>query len=97
MIVRGMLAVLDHNFNIGRKPVCEGQRFFKSLKKWVYVPIYETKSNQWIKNLISSICLYVEQQFNITTKIKNEHAGPIPKTIASVVQPTLEEKNDNIL
>lgn len=89
MVIRSMLAILDHNNNIGRPKVGE-LRFSKSHKKWVYAYVYQSKDNEWRKELVDNI------EKVATALLKQENIPDfdntdIPDNIAPMPKPALEE------
>lgn len=90
MMIRSMLAILDHNNNIGRKKVRESVRYSKSQKKWVYVPVYQAKNNNWRKELVDNICTVVRGQVKLDEMLYIDNIE-LPQNIAPISKPTMEE------
>lgn len=85
MVLRGILAVLDHNANIGRECVGKSMKFSKSRKEWIIIKKYASKSTAWRDDLISKI-MKLEDYFP-----NKKYDAEIPENIAPVPRPTLAE------
>ena len=85
MVLRGILAILDHNANLGRECVGESLKYSKSQNDWVLRKKYKSKETAWRDELMSKIMrleIYEERVF---------YDVRLPKNIAPVAKPTMEE------
>lgn len=56
MVLRGMLAIIDHNVNVGREVNRTEVRYSKPTKKFVERSIRFEKDNSWRKDLVAKVC-----------------------------------------
>ncbi|KAF4521776.1 hypothetical protein B566_EDAN006297 [Ephemera danica] len=92
MVIRSILAVLDHNFNVSRTVVAKFSTYSKSSKKYVLKNKYAEKSNVWRENLMDKIInsVYHPEQFEVNPKVEELlFPFPIPTRIDSVEKPSM--------
>jgi THAP domain len=89
MTLRSMLAILDHNANIGRAVTGESVRYSKATKKWVLRSKFEKKSNLWREDLLAKISDVASGISPLPCTQEADHP-PIPQNIAAFPKPTLE-------
>ncbi|KAF4530368.1 hypothetical protein B566_EDAN018171 [Ephemera danica] len=95
-MMRSTLAVLDHNYNVGRKVTGSKVVWSKASKSYIVKNVYEKKSNQWRKDILNSVmsCLSNPEQFsesNSPAVQKLFQPYEIPANIAPVEKPVLED------
>jgi hypothetical protein len=104
MVARTELAVLDHNFNLGRPQakrsdgtLCNKSVFPKRTKDWILKAIYERKSHEWRQDLVKQV-IAVRNQTLQETPEDIPVPSDIPKNIATIEKPpftTLLEKQQS--
>lgn len=96
MVVRTILAVLDHNTNVGRKVIGEKMEYAKVSKEYKLYDQYEEKDQTWRKELVQKCVEFVRDPELITFNPDiDQFLMPfdLPKNIipSDVVKPTIEE------
>jgi hypothetical protein len=95
MVLRTILAVLDHNNNVGREVVGERVRYNKVSKRYFLGDQYAAKSSQWRTDLVNKIVDFTKNPSLIEFNPDVEELlfpFPIPKNIAvGVPKPTIQE------
>jgi hypothetical protein len=85
MVTRGILAILDHNANVGRDCLSESLKYSKGQKKWILKKKYETKSTGWRDALIDKIMRL--ESYDVEADVSDN----IPQNIAPIPKPSIEE------
>ncbi|XP_063909811.1 uncharacterized protein LOC135127297 [Zophobas morio] len=88
MVLRGMLAILDHNFNVSKDVVSDSQKYSKISGKWVYRKIYRKKNYDWRQDLVKNVCSLGDYVVDVDQQA--EYAGMVPENIAPVSKPSLD-------
>lgn len=92
MVLRNILAILDHNQNLGRKLIGQKVRYSKATKQYKLEDVFEKKSEQWRKDLVQKIVRSAtEESLCIVDPEKQKVLFPfdLPKNIAPIERPTL--------
>ena len=95
MVLRSILAVLDHNFNTNRKVTGTVKCWSKAKKCMVEKKQYEKKSNVWRAEIVDKIISYSCDQTIITIDPEWEKLlfpFPIPKNIRPDIDENPEEE-----
>ncbi|XP_065353582.1 uncharacterized protein LOC135948296 [Cloeon dipterum] len=100
MQLRMILAILDHNNNVGRAVTGSHTRYSKSRKAFSLENTYETKDHTWRYDLIHDILQYAghPDEFLGSEEEQLKLLSPpysIPKSTVSVPKPGLEELQSN--
>lgn len=86
MYIRSILAILDHNNNIGREVVGGDVQFSKATKQWRFKNKYKKKNYAWKSELLEKIINYNPVVCKLPqVKFK------VPKNIYKVQKPSLSE------
>jgi hypothetical protein len=96
LVVRTILAVLDHNSNQGRKVIGEKVDYSKVSKEYKLHDKYEEKDQSWRKDLVQKCVEYVRNPELITFNPEIDKfliPFDLPDNIVptSVVKPSLEQ------
>jgi hypothetical protein len=91
MLLRTILAILDHNSNLGRHVVGTKIVFSPSRKEFVEKNVYEEKSDAWRHEIARDILLFATEQPNLVVfspDIEEElYPFHIPDTIHGLTKP----------
>lgn len=90
MVLRGMLAIIDHNENVGRVVRRTETRYSKITKKYVERVIREDKCYNWRKILIDKVLAFVRGDLDVSIE-DDPHLVDVPQNIAPIPRPSLEE------
>lgn len=97
MVCRSMLAIFDHNSNVGREVKGEQLKFSKATKKWVIRNKYEKKSTEWRKRLLGIIFQIANTEMT-SVEGTDRYAGlGIPRNIAPVERPNIEDIRKSVV
>lgn len=96
MVVRTILAVLDHNTNVGRQVIGEKMEYAKVSKEYKLYDQYEEKDQTWRKELVQKCVEFVRNPELITFNPDIDQfliPFDLPNNIipSDVVKPTIEE------
>ncbi|CAG9760342.1 unnamed protein product [Ceutorhynchus assimilis] len=89
MYIRSILAILDHNFNVGREVVGGDVQFPKSSKRWHFKNKYQKKTYFWKADLLQKILNYDSK----TGKLP-EVIFKVPKNSYKVEKPSFSAAKD---
>lgn len=59
MVVRTILAIIDHNSNVGREAVGEKMKYSKPTKEYRMQTTYEEKDDTWRRELVQNCVKFV--------------------------------------
>jgi diphthamide synthase subunit DPH2 len=94
MVLRTILAILDHNNNVGRKVKSQVRKYSKATKQWKLRDVYETKKDQWRLDLVQKIVSSAtnKEMCEVSPAIqKILFPFELPKNIAPIEKPTMAE------
>ncbi|KAF4517081.1 hypothetical protein B566_EDAN006400, partial [Ephemera danica] len=94
MVMRSVLAVLDHNSGVSRKVISQVAHYSKASKSFVLKNKYESKSNAWRENILENIknAVYHPQLLEYNKDIDSVlFPFPIPTRFTDVPKPSMEE------
>lgn len=90
MVLRSMLAILDHNVNTGRGIVRSGIRYSKATKKYVEQSIRSPKCYKWRQEIVDKVCSFVGGSVDLAIE-EDPYAVNVPQNIAPNSRPSPEE------
>jgi hypothetical protein len=89
MVMRSILAIMDHNANLNRNKVFDVAQYSKASKSWILKSRKEEKSGLWRDDLMSAVYDTVVSE---TIHAVPLHIDlPVPENIAPVPRPSMEE------
>jgi hypothetical protein len=94
MVIRTILAIIDHNENVGRKVIGDELKYSKATKEYKLQDKYETKDESWRLALVQDCVKFVtDEKFIENCPDFDELLKPfdLPKTISACEKPSLEE------
>lgn len=94
MVLRGMLAILDHNLNLNRDICRTGVRYSKSTKKYVVRNIRVSKDYTWRQDMTEKVCAFVRGEIDLSID-EDPYLVEVPKNIAPVPRPVAFEMHQS--
>jgi hypothetical protein len=94
MVIRTILAIIDHNENVGRKVIGDQLKYSKATKEYKLQEKYQAKDESWRLALVQDCVKFVtDDKFIEFSPDFDELLKPfdLPKTIAAAEKPSLEK------
>jgi hypothetical protein len=93
MVIRTILAIIDHNENVGRAVIGDEIRYSKATKEYKLQAKYEAKDESWRRELVQNCVKFVTNDYFVEFNPDyDELLKPfdLPKTIAQSEKPSIE-------
>lgn len=89
MCLRSIIAILDHNNNVGRKAKSQKAQYSKVSARWVLKNVYELKTSTWKRDILSEVlaCVVTPVSSDLPSVTK---PADLPANIAPVPRPSIE-------
>lgn len=90
MFLRSIIAILDHNNNVGRKAKSQRPQYSKVSGRWVMKNVYEPKTSTWKCNIVSRVLShFMDPGSSVLPRVTKP--ANIPANIAPVPRPSIQD------